>query len=91
MPATTVDRQCGSGLAAVLDAVTAARVDPGIRVAGGAESPSTAPVRAVDGVAYDRAPFAPLGFADPDMPRAAEYAMQLSHQRDSCPTIARRV
>ncbi|WP_434811962.1 thiolase family protein [Microbacterium sp. bgisy189] len=72
VPGGTVDRQCGSGLAAVLDAVTAARVDPGVRVAGGAESPSTAPVRAFDGVAYDRAPFAPLGFADPDMPRAAD-------------------
>ncbi|MGU3643861.1 thiolase family protein [Microbacterium sp. C23T] len=73
VPGGTVDRQCGSGLAAVLDAVAAIRAgDEGIRVAGGVESPSTAPVRTVDGVAYDRAPFAPPGFPDPDMTRAAE-------------------
>ncbi|MEY9851761.1 acetyl-CoA C-acetyltransferase [Leifsonia sp. EB41] len=73
IPGGTVDRQCGSGLAAILDAATAIRAgDRRPRLAGGVESASTAPVRSVDGVAYDRAPFAPDGFPDPDMVRAAE-------------------
>ncbi len=73
VPGGTIDRQCGSGLAAVLDAVAAIRAGDGrLRVAGGAESASTAPVRSIGGVAYDRAPFAPAGFADPGMTRAAE-------------------
>lgn len=73
VPGATVDRQCGSGLAAVLDAAAAIRAgDPRMRVAGGVESASTAPVRSVDGLAYDRAPFAPAGCADPEMTRAAE-------------------
>jgi acetyl-CoA C-acetyltransferase len=73
VPGSTVDRQCGSGLAAVIDAVTAIRAgDPRARVAGGVESASTAPVRSIGGVPYDRAPFAPAGFADPDMILAAE-------------------
>jgi acetyl-CoA C-acetyltransferase len=73
VPGGTVDRQCGSGLAAVLDAVTAIRAgDERIRVAGGVESASTAPVRSIDGVPYDRAPFAPRGFPDPGMTEAAE-------------------
>jgi acetyl-CoA C-acetyltransferase len=73
VPGGTVDRQCGSGLAAVLDAVMAIRAgDERLRVAGGVESASTAPVRSVGGVAYDRAPFAPTGFPDPGMTRAAE-------------------
>jgi acetyl-CoA C-acetyltransferase len=73
VPGVTVDRQCGSGLAAVLDAAAAIRAgDDRPRIAGGVESPSTAPVRSVDGVPYDRAPFAPQGWPDPDMVRAAE-------------------
>lgn len=69
----TVDRQCGSGLAAIIDAAVTIRAgDERIRIAGGAESASTAPVRAVDGIPYQRAPFAPDGFADPEMTRAAE-------------------
>ncbi|WP_348788743.1 thiolase family protein [Leifsonia sp. NPDC080035] len=73
VPGATVDRQCGSGLAAVLDAAAAiAAGDERPRVAGGVESASTAPVRSIDGVPYERAPFAPAGFADPDMTRAAE-------------------
>lgn len=73
VPGATVDRQCGSGLAAVIDAATAIRAgDSRPRVAGGTESASTAPVRSIDGAAYERAPFAPAGFPDPDMPRAAE-------------------
>ena len=73
VPGVTVDRQCGSGLAAVLDAAAAIRAGDGrMRVAGGVESASTAPVRSVDGIPYDRAPFAPAGFSDPEMTRAAE-------------------
>ncbi|MFF1878938.1 thiolase family protein [Leifsonia sp. NPDC058230] len=73
IPGGTVDRQCGSGLAAILDAVAAIRAgDERVRVAGGVESASTAPQRSLEGVPYDRAPFTPDGFADPDMTRAAE-------------------
>ncbi|WP_454855290.1 thiolase family protein [Promicromonospora soli] len=69
----TVDRQCGSGLAAVLDAATAIRAgDDRPRIAGGVESASTAPARSVNGVRYERAPFAPQGWPDPDMVQAAQ-------------------
>ncbi|MFJ8896085.1 thiolase family protein [Leifsonia sp. NPDC102414] len=74
VPGATVDRQCGSGLAAIIDAATAIRAgDERARIAGGVESASTAPVRSVDGVPYDRAPFAPTGFPDPGMTEAAEH------------------
>lgn len=73
VPGLTVDRQCGSGLAAIIEASTAIRAgDDRPRIAGGVESASTAPIRSVDGVAYTRAPFAPAGWHDPDMTRAAE-------------------
>lgn len=72
VPGGGVDRQCGSGLAAIVDAAHAVRADGCTRVAGGVESASTAPVRSSGGVAYTRAPFTPAGFADPDMLRAAE-------------------
>ncbi|WP_431278197.1 thiolase family protein [Leifsonia poae] len=73
VPGLTIDRQCGSGLSAVLVAADAIRAgDERVRLAGGVESASTAPVRSIDGVPYDRAPFAPHGFPDPGMPRAAE-------------------
>ena len=72
VPGSTVDRQCGSGLAAIIDAANGVRLDGRARIAGGAESASTAPVRSRDGVAYRQAPFAPEGFGDPDMLAAAE-------------------
>lgn len=73
VPGVTVDRQCGSGLAAIIDAVTAIRSgDTRVRLAGGVESPSTAPLRTHDGVPYDRAPFTPEGWPDPEMTRAAD-------------------
>ncbi|MBF4511393.1 thiolase family protein [Plantibacter sp. VKM Ac-2885] len=73
VPGLTVDRQCGSGLAAIIEASTAISAgDHRPRIAGGVESASTAPTRSVDGVAYARAPFAPAGWHDPDMTRAAE-------------------
>jgi acetyl-CoA C-acetyltransferase len=45
VPALTVDRQCASGLAAVVTACRAAAAEPGLYVAGGVESASTAPWR----------------------------------------------
>ncbi|MFI5536333.1 thiolase family protein [Nocardia sp. NPDC051900] len=79
VPGVTVDRQCGSGLDAVMQA--ALRVRSGadeLLLAGGVESASTAPWRfwppAADAepVRYTRAPFAPPGFPDPDMGAAAD-------------------
>ncbi|MGI5217457.1 thiolase family protein [Nocardia sp. CA-290969] len=79
VPGVTVDRQCGSGLDAVIQA--ALRVRSGadeLILAGGAESASTAPWRFwppaadADPVRYTRAPFAPAGFPDPDMGVAAD-------------------
>src|SRR5829696_7545609 len=78
VPGLTVDRQCGSGLAAVVLAVSMLRAEPGVVLAGGVESASTAPWRSwppVDGGAptrFDRAPMAPAGWADPDMGPAAD-------------------
>lgn len=73
VPGMTIDRQCGSGLTAIIAAATAIRAgDDGARIAGGTESASTAPTRIAAGGAYARAPFAPAGFADPDMVRAAQ-------------------
>lgn len=75
VPGVTVDRQCGSGLDAIMQA--AARVGAGageLFLAGGAESASTAPHRywPESGERYTRAPFAPVGFPDPDMGPAAD-------------------
>lgn len=80
VPAVTVDRQCGSGLEAVrLGAALVASGAAELVLAGGAESASTAPWRlsrpaapALPPQAYLRAPFAPPGFADPEMGEAAE-------------------
>ncbi|WP_395242803.1 thiolase family protein [Agromyces sp. MMS24-K17] len=75
VPGVTVDRQCGSGLDAVLQAAARVRAgDARLVLAGGAESASTAPHRTWrdSGLAYARAPFAPDGFPDPDMGPAAE-------------------
>ncbi|MFG3619811.1 thiolase family protein [Nocardia sp. NPDC047654] len=79
VPGVTVDRQCGSGLDAVMQA--ALRVRSGadeLILAGGVESASTAPwrfwppVAGAEPVRYTRAPFAPSGFPDPDMGVAAD-------------------
>ncbi|MEU1882599.1 thiolase family protein [Streptosporangium sp. NPDC020072] len=75
VPGVTVDRQCGSGLAAILlagNAVAAGETD--LVVAGGVESASTAPLRTRRGTAvpYERAPFVPAGWHDPEMGPAAE-------------------
>ena len=78
VPGLTVDRQCGSGLAAVVLAVSMLRAEPGVVLAGGVESASTAPWRfwpPADGgepTRYERAPFAPANLGDPDMGQAAD-------------------
>jgi acetyl-CoA C-acetyltransferase len=70
--AATVDRQCASGLSAVLSAVAQVREGAGVVLAGGVESASTAPWRLLppegDRPArrYERAPFAPSE-RDPEM------------------------
>jgi acetyl-CoA C-acetyltransferase len=59
--------------------VAAAQVQAGdraLRLAGGAESASTAPTRIAHAQAYARAAFAPEGFPDPDMGPAAETLAQ---------------
>ncbi|MDG4821114.1 thiolase family protein [Asanoa sp. WMMD1127] len=73
VPGMTIDRQCGSGLAAIITAAQAIQAgDHRPRIAGGVESCSTAPTRIADGRPYARAPFAPPGHPDPDMVRAAQ-------------------
>ncbi|WP_206509385.1 thiolase family protein [Rhodococcus sp. BGS-1C] len=83
VPGVTVDRQCGSGLDAVMQA--AMRVRSGeeeLILAGGVESASTAPWRfwppegEAEPIRYTRAPFAPSGFPDPDMGVAADALAQ---------------
>ncbi|RIJ70594.1 thiolase family protein [Nakamurella silvestris] len=84
VPGVTVDRQCGSGLDAILQG--AARIGSGqarLVLAGGAESASTAPWRfwpaapGADPIRYTRAPFAPDGFDDPEMGPAADTVAAL--------------
>ena len=82
VPGITVDRQCGSGLDAIVLAarLVAAGGSP-LFLAGGVESTSTAPLRAHrtdDGGAdfYRRAQFVPADFGDPDMGQAAETVAQ---------------
>ena len=79
VPGMTVDRQCGSGLDAVLLAASRVRAgDAELVLAGGAESASTAPWRfwPPDGDAapqrYERAPFTPTGSPDPGMGESAD-------------------
>lgn len=82
VPGITVDRQCGSGLDAIVLAsrLVAAGGGP-LFLAGGVESTSTAPLRAYrndDGSPefYRRAQFVPADFGDPDMGVAAETVAQ---------------
>lgn len=73
VPGMGLDRQCGSGLSAIITAGEAIGAgDHRMRIAGGVESASTAPVRLAEGSPYARAPFAPAGFPDPEMGSAAE-------------------
>jgi acetyl-CoA C-acetyltransferase len=79
VPALTVDRQCGSGLAAISVAVDMLGSAPGVVLAGGVESASTAPWRfwppaspGAEPRRFERAPFAPAHVGDPDMGLAAD-------------------
>lgn len=78
VPGLTVDRQCGSGLAAISVAAAMLRAEPGAILAGGVESASTAPWRfwppapGAGPERYERAPFAPESLGDPDMGLAAD-------------------
>lgn len=84
VPGMTVDRQCGSGLAAIL--VAADRVRAGsatVVLAGGAESASQAE--------RGRSAFAPAWIGDPDMGEAAEaLAQRLSISRERQDAYAQR-
>jgi len=77
VPGLTVDRQCGSGLDAIVLASRLVAAGGGTYLAGGVESISTAPLRAHrndDGepAFFSRARFAPDLHGDPDMGVAAE-------------------
>ncbi|MBI9115075.1 thiolase family protein [Sanguibacter suaedae] len=103
VPGMVVDRQCGSGLAAILTASHAVRsgaVD--LVLAGGAESASTAPERwhrpgqapgraNADAQPFARAPFAPEGSPDPEMGAAADVlaaARGISRDRQDAYALA---
>lgn len=77
VPGLTVDRQCASGLAAVLVAAQQVRAgEARLVLAGGTESASRAPARAHrtpgGDVPFERAAFAPVPWADPAMGAAAD-------------------
>lgn len=80
--AQTIDQQCASGLGAVVTAASLVWSHGGVAIAGGVESASTAPVRrwrdtdSATGAEYERAPFTPEGWADPDMGLAADLLAQ---------------
>jgi acetyl-CoA C-acetyltransferase len=85
VPGLTVDRQCGSGLAAINLAARLIQAGAGdLYVAGGMESSSTAPWRIEKPTALHelprfahRARFAPEALGDPDMGIAAEQVAQV--------------
>lgn len=90
VPAVTLDRQCASGLAAIAAAASELRAEPGVILAGGVESASTAPWRywpplpGADPQRYERAPFSPASIGDPDMGLAADLLAEqhsISRQR----------
>ncbi|PFG42631.1 acetyl-CoA C-acetyltransferase [Isoptericola jiangsuensis] len=73
VPGVGVDRQCASGLAAVVlgSALVDAR-QADVVLAGGVEVAGRAPTRAHGPLRYARASFAPPPWADPDLGLAAE-------------------
>ncbi len=92
VPGMTIDRQCGSGLSAIITASDAIRAgDSRLLLAGGAESASTAPLRIAHGSPYARAAFSPTGFPDPEMgPAAQELAAAFGIDRDRQDAYAER-
>ena len=92
VPGQTIDRQCGSGLEAIILACRLVQAGAGsLYLAGGVDSTSTAPLRAhrLSSTAdapdfYDRVSFAPNELGDPDMGVAADTvasAYGISRQR----------
>jgi acetyl-CoA C-acetyltransferase len=87
VPGVTVDRQCGSGLEAIVLAARLVAAGAGqLYLAGGVESVSTAPWRVEPpgrpGVMprfYARARFAPEAIGDPEMGVAAENVARAFH------------
>ncbi|MCL6457063.1 MAG: thiolase family protein [Gorillibacterium sp.] len=81
VPGVTIDRQCGSGLEAIIMAARFIQSGAGeIFLAGGVESASRAPWKMFrpdtlmgTPTLYTRAPFTPIAFGDPDMGLAAEH------------------
>jgi acetyl-CoA C-acetyltransferase len=97
LPALTVDRQCASGLAAIALGASLVAAEPGVVLAGGVESASTAPWRfwppaGDDAPArYERAPFAPSSVGDPDMgPAADALALECGISREAQDEYAAR-
>ncbi|MBR9842319.1 MAG: thiolase family protein, partial [Rhodobacteraceae bacterium] len=77
IPGLTVDRQCGAGLEAVILACRLVQSGAGdLYIAGGVESQSRKPLRALPGangpIPYERARFSPDVLGDPDMGTAAD-------------------
>ncbi|GAA0435492.1 thiolase family protein [Lentibacillus halophilus] len=80
VPGVTIDRQCGSGLEAIQLAARHIQSGAGeIYLAGGTESTSRAPWKLArpkhmsgTPTLYERAPFTPPSYGDPDMGIAAE-------------------
>jgi len=75
VPGVTVDRQCGSGLEAIIQGVRLVQSGAAKTViAGGIESATTAPLRTDrwTGQTYERAAFTPDWMDDPEMGNAAE-------------------
>lgn len=97
VPALSVDRQCGSGLSAVEVGAALVAGRGGVVLAGGTESASTAPWRSWPPVGeeapvrFERAPFAPSGWDDPDMGLAADLlAQEAGVSREACDEYAAR-
>lgn len=83
IPGVTVDRQCGSGLEAVILACRLLQSGAGDAfLAGGVESQSRAPLRTLPATralpehSYSRARFAPENISDPEMGAAADTVAQ---------------
>ena len=91
VPGVTTDRQCGAGLEAVIHACRLVQAGAGeVFVAGGVESQSRKPLRALPGrdggdpIFYTRARFSPDEIGDPDMGTAADNvarAYNISRER----------
>lgn len=78
VPALSVDRQCGSGLAALEVGHHWLCAEPGHVIAGGVQAVSTEPLTYWPPVGeeparrFERAPFTPAGWPDPEMGEAAD-------------------